>query len=85
MFMFPGGHIPVDGITRRTVIQEISSTARITLFSLASLGSVMGLTFLFINIKYKHKRYATLHHCKLSRIVSWSIVCITSLFYEGTM
>ncbi|XP_033641055.1 gamma-aminobutyric acid type B receptor subunit 2-like [Asterias rubens] len=82
--MWAGGHIPVDGITRRTVIQEISSTARITLFSLASLGSVMGLTFLFINIKYKHRRAIKMSSPSLSNLtVVGCLLLYASVFASG--
>ncbi|XP_071806986.1 gamma-aminobutyric acid type B receptor subunit 2-like [Asterias amurensis] len=82
--MWAGGHIPVDGITRRTLIQEISSTARITLFSLASLGSVMGLTFLFINIKYKHKRAIKMSSPSLSNLtVVGCLLLYASVFALG--
>ncbi|XP_071806886.1 gamma-aminobutyric acid type B receptor subunit 2-like isoform X2 [Asterias amurensis] len=82
--VWQGDHVPVDGITRRSVIQEISSTARITLFALASLGSVMGLTFLFINIKYKHKRAIKMSSPSLSNLtVVGCLLLYASVFASG--
>ncbi|XP_038071357.1 gamma-aminobutyric acid type B receptor subunit 2-like [Patiria miniata] len=51
-----GGHIPVDGITTRTVILQVPPTIRATLFTIASIGAVIALAFLFLNVRYKHKR-----------------------------
>ncbi|XP_022088698.1 uncharacterized protein LOC110978204 [Acanthaster planci] len=54
--IWKGDHIPVDGITTRKVILPVSLTTQAVLISLALVGVVIALAFLFLNIRYKHRR-----------------------------
>ncbi|XP_038068448.1 gamma-aminobutyric acid type B receptor subunit 2-like isoform X1 [Patiria miniata] len=81
---WPGGRIPVDGVTRRSLVLEVSSTARAILFSLASLGAVLALAFLFLNVRYKHRRAIKMSSPSLGNLtVVGCLLLYASVFATG--
>ncbi|XP_022089369.1 gamma-aminobutyric acid type B receptor subunit 2-like [Acanthaster planci] len=79
-----GGHVPVDGITQRSKILEVSSTVRAILFSLTSIGAVLALGFLFINVKYKYRRAIKMSSPSLGNLtVVGCLLLYASVFATG--
>ncbi|XP_071797174.1 gamma-aminobutyric acid type B receptor subunit 2-like isoform X1 [Asterias amurensis] len=79
-----GGFIPVDGTTKRTVILQVSWAVRATIFSLAGVGIIMGLAFLYLNIRYKGKRAIKLSSPPLGNLtLIGSLLLYASVFASG--
>ncbi|XP_038064481.1 gamma-aminobutyric acid type B receptor subunit 2-like [Patiria miniata] len=79
-----GGHVPVDGATIRYVVLEVSSTVRAILFSLASLGAVLALAFLFLNVRYKNRRAIKMSSPPLGNLtVVGCLLLYASVFATG--
>ncbi|XP_022089370.1 gamma-aminobutyric acid type B receptor subunit 2-like [Acanthaster planci] len=79
-----GDHIPVDGVTTRIVNFEISSTIRAILYSLASVGAAIAITFLVINIRYRDKRAIKMSSPSLGNLtVVGCLLLYASVFARG--
>ncbi|XP_038068446.1 gamma-aminobutyric acid type B receptor subunit 2-like [Patiria miniata] len=79
-----GDHIPVDGVTTRPVILEVSSLFRVILYSLASVGAVIALAFLIINIGFKNKRAIKMSSPPLGNLtVVGCLLLYASVFSTG--
>ncbi|XP_072037293.1 gamma-aminobutyric acid type B receptor subunit 2-like [Amphiura filiformis] len=75
-FQWQGPYTPVDGVTRELQHKVVSSKLRISLFTLAVLGLVLAVGFLFVNIKFRHKKVIKVTSPHLNNLIIGGCVCL---------